>query len=310
MNNKIINYFEYLIQDYNIKQEPNFKFKIKTCNNVISIIKKLNYNLTSSEELKDIKGIGQKTLEKIDNLLLTDTESNNTDNSITEIRKLTSITGIGPSKSKKLIEDNIKFNDLIKAYKNQDINILEKLTHHQILGLKYYDDLNFKIPRNIIDLFDKILKEKFNYNYKICGSYRREQSESGDIDLLICNNSKETLKLKNIVNELTKCNILIDNLTMSGNTKYMGFAKIDTYKYVVRIDIRLISIKSFPFAILYFTGSKKINTMMRNKAIKLNYKLNEYGLYDKDNNFIENLNNEKDIFEFLKLDYIEPFNRN
>ena len=49
---------------------------------------------------------------------------------------------------------------------------------------------------------------------------------------------------------------------------------------------------------------------MRNKAIKLNYKLNEYGLYDKNNNFVENLNNEKDIFEFLKLDYIEPFNRN
>lgn len=317
MNNKIINHFENLIQDYNIKQEPNFKFKIKTCNNVISIIKKINYDLTSSEQLKDIKGIGKKTLEKIDNLLTNtelntnlNTESNNIDNSITEIRKLMNITGIGPSKAKKLIENNINFNDLIKAYKNQDTNILTQLTHHQILGLKYYDDLNFKIPRNIIDLFDNILKKKFNYNYKICGSYRREKTESGDIDVLICNNNKETLKLKTIVDELTKYNILIDNLTMSGNTKYMGFAKIDMYKYAVRIDIRLISIKSYPFAILYFTGSKKINTIMRNKAIKLNYKLNEYGLYDKNNNFVENLNNEKDIFEFLKLDYIEPFNRN
>ena len=160
MNNKIINHFENLIQDYNIKQEPNFKFKIKTCNNVISIIKKINYDLTSSEQLKDIKGIGKKTLEKIDNLLTNtelntnlNTESNNIDNSITEIRKLMNITGIGPSKAKKLIENNINFNDLIKAYKNQDTNILTQLTHHQILGLKYYDDLNFKIPRNIFIYF-------------------------------------------------------------------------------------------------------------------------------------------------------------
>ena len=50
------------------------------------------------------------------------------------------------------------------------------------------------------------------------------------------------------------------------------------------IDIRLISKKSYPYALLYFTGSKKTNTFMRNQAIKQGYKLSEYGLYDKNNN--------------------------
>ena len=81
----------------------------------------------------------------------------------------------------------------------------------------------------------------------------------------------------------------------------------------MRIDIRLISKKSYPFALLYFTGSKKTNTFMRNQAIKLGFKLNEYSLINTDtsNNSDSNiyLNSEEEIFKFLKLDYIKPQNR-
>ena len=53
----------------------------------------------------------------------------------------------------------------------------------------------------------------------------------------------------------------------------MGFAKIQSYKYAMRIDIRIIPEESFPFGTLYFTGSKKTNTYMRNIAIKNGLKL-------------------------------------
>ena len=78
----------------------------------------------------------------------------------------------------------------------------------------------------------------------------------------------------------------------------------------MRIDIRLIPKESYPFALLYFTGSKKTNTMMRNKAIKLGFKLNEYSLVKADESNTQiYLDSVEKIFNYLKLDYIKPENR-
>ena len=88
----------------------------------------------------------------------------------------------------------------------------------------------------------------------------------------------------------------------------MGICKIPQFEQYMRIDIRLVTPQQYPYAILYFTGSKNTNTYMRNTAIKLGFKLNEYGLFDKYNNLIE-LKTEKDIFECLNIPYLEPQNR-
>ena len=106
---------------------------------------------------------------------------------------------------------------------------------------------------------------------------------------------------------LTKHKFIVDSLTTCGETKYMGICKTPK-SHCMRIDIRLISKESFPYALLYFTGSKKTNTFMRNQAIKQGYKLSEYGLFDKDGNIIK-LDNEKTIFEFLQLPYLPPEKR-
>lgn len=48
---------------------------------------------------------------------------------------------------------------------------------------------------------------------------------------------------------------------------------------------------------------------MRNIAIKKGLKLSEYGLQNKNGNYIENLNSEEDIFKYLGLDYLDPKDR-
>ena len=58
---------------------------------------------------------------------------------------------------------------------------------------------------------------------------------------------------------------------------------------------------------MYFTGSAEFNVRMRNKAIDMNFKLNEYGLYNGDEKI--NVSSEKDIFDILEEDYIEPCER-
>jgi DNA polymerase/3'-5' exonuclease PolX len=50
--------------------------------------------------------------------------------------------------------------------------------------------------------------------------------------------------------------------------------------------------------------------MMRNKAKKMGYKLNEHKIIDiNNNNKSFNIKTEKDIFEFLDMKYIEPYLR-
>ena len=43
-------------------------------------------------------------------------------------------------------------------------------------------------------------------------------------------------------------------------------------------DLRIVEPREFPFALMYFTGSKEHNVRLRGIAKKLDLKLNEYGL--------------------------------
>ena len=70
----------------------------------------------------------------------------------------------------------------------------------------------------------------------------------------------------------------------------------------------------FPFAILYFTGSKVFNTLMRKRALDLGYTMNEHGLYHmknkkKDKRVDVEFTDEQSIFTFLGIQYRHPTER-
>ena len=86
-------------------------------------------------------------------------------------------------------------------------------------------------------------------------------------------------------------------------------AKGDTKSSIVldagiNVDLRVVTDNEFPFAALYFTGSKSHNTDMRGRAKKMGYKLNEYGLFKDDTP--TPCKDEADVFSKLGLDYIPP----
>ena len=82
---------------------------------------------------------------------------------------------------------------------------------------------------------------------------------------------------------------------------------------VRRIDIRYIPINSVGAAKLYFTGSGDFNKNMRSYANSKGYTINEYGIYklkaDKTKGLKIKTRTEKDIFDVLKIEYVEPENR-
>ncbi len=305
MNSLIISELNKLISTLLYEKPPNFSFKVNSFKKTINLIKEIDYEINSAEQLKNVKGIGKGTIDRINEILKNGNlqENKNVEKkqkNISDFNKLQTITGIGPAKAKQLIDKKISFNDLIQKPSH---SMLNELTHHQLIGVKYYHDLLKRIDSKIIYDIEQYLK-KFNFKFNICGSYRRKKENSGDIDILILEEKKT---LKDIVKILTEDKFIVDNLTDDGKTKYMGICKTPK-SHAMRIDIRLIPKQSYPFALLYFTGSKKTNTYMRNIAIKAGYKLSEYGLFDKKNTLIP-LETEQAIFEFLHIPYLSPEKR-
>lgn len=217
--------------------------------------------------------------------------------------------------------------DLLKKRLVQDTSYLHKLNHHQLIGIKYFDDISKKIPRDEIQSIEKILKvvtKKMSddFNISICGSYRRGRSRSGDIDALLTHtaiNTMEDLKshgqeiLSKFIFILENAGLLMDHLTEDSTTKYMGICMCPKKSKIARrIDIRFVPYQSYSSSILYFTGSKNFNTAMRAHALHKGYTLSEYGLYKLENGKkTEQIMcaTEKDIFDVLEYPYVSPEQR-
>lgn len=325
MNSKIIETFQQLVHktsnDLKITKNSAIRFKISSYNKTIKIIESLPFEISSGDQLKDIKGIGKTTIEKINEIINTGTlrqvESLDTTilSSSKEIAKLQKITGIGPVKAEKLFDQHITLEKLLSLDTLEDID----LTHHQKLGVKYFNDLEHKIPYQEITEMEHYLKEILNLfdpNLKIiiCGSYRRMKATSGDIDVLLYSDINEINEnqLPTFLKMLKSKKFITDSLTSFDNpTKYMGFCKLKQYNR--RIDIRLIPKINLGSAMLYFTGSGEFNKSMRSFALKKGYTINEYGIYklkkDGSKGFRIKTESEPDIFKVLKLDYVEPKDR-
>ena len=309
MNDNIINVLKLYLEQ--IKAENAIIFKINAIANLIKIIKNYPKEINNAEELKDIKGVGKGSIEKINEIIKTGTLSYlNTNNNNEIVNELTEVIGIGTIIAQKLIQKyKIKsLDELIKKVNSGEIKVNDKI----MLGLKYVGKFKGKIPRQHIDDIQEYLT-KFNSNIVICGSYRRGLEYSSDIDVLLYSQDlltmddvKKSNMLNNYVKQLTKYKLIVDNITNNNVTKYMGFIKWENT--IRRIDIRLIPYESIYTALVYFTGSYELNKIMRRKAKELGYKLNEYGLYK--NNKIIYITSEKELFKKLDMKYLKPTERN
>src|SRR5207237_10827034 len=74
----------------------------------------------------------------------------------------------------------------------------------------------------------------------------------------------------------------------------------------MQVDVRFLPPDSFGAAMQYFTGSKNHNVTLRQRALKMGFTLNEYGLFTLDGNERVAGTTEEEIYGKLKLDYIPP----
>lgn len=278
-------------------------FKVRAYQTVINQIKKLEY-VKTMDDLADVKGIGPKIHKKIQEIL--DTGSLAAADEARDIYnldiydKLIKIYGIGPSKANELIETN-NIKSLDELQKHQEL-----LNENQKIGLKYFDDLQTKIPRSEMDKHDKYLKknlDSLHLDFQIAGSYRRGLNESGDIDILISSSDPSVIVLDSVIAKLIKSKYIIEVLAL-GKTKFMGIVRLPSpsnkQQYSARrLDILITTPQEYPFALLYFTWGQRINIKLRKLAQKAGLQLNERGLVDIKTGKSIHLKSEIDIFRYL-----------
>jgi NAD-dependent DNA ligase len=270
-------------------------------------------DITSVDQLKGKPGIGSTILEKLNEYVNTGTlkilerEKNNPINILGEIY------GVGPKKAKELVDKGITTIEQLRERQDEVLNDIQKV------GLKYYEDILKRIPRSEIEEYRAIFDKDFQKvaqlgtesHMEIVGSYRRGAESSGDIDVIITSTNPKVFV--DFVDELIKENIILEVLSR-GPTKCLVIAKIPSSDAARRVDFLYTSPEEFPFSILYFTGSKIFNTVMRHEALQKGLTMNEHGLYKmegkkKGDKVDAMFKNEKDIFDYLNLVYKTPIER-
>ena len=231
------------------------------------------------------------------------------------ISELSEFMGLGPEKAKKLISAGIS-----------NINQLHMKKYNDLLGEETKLFINLKPIQQIPNQDIKLLEPFFmkaadaDLSLKITGSYRREKEYSSDIDLMVISDKVDAIqlvfnKLKTIFNGKIyqyskgrdKMSFIIDAENAIAENAIES-KEIEPNKKIYKIDVFRTSIEDQIPMLLYSTGSKEFNIVMRGKAKKLGYLLNQKGLFKKGEK-VDNLTSEKDYFDILGMAYQEPRER-
>lgn len=305
---KIIEELDVIMRKY---RKDNDRFRVIAYSRVLKQLREKSGAVRSFEDLKDIEGIGSGIHDKINEIFETGVLKIAEDIKTEEVGEISifdeliKIHGIGAVKARNLIE---KYNiESIEDLRNKTSEHPKILNAQQKIGLKYFEEIQERIPRSEMKKHEKLLLKKLK-GAIVVGSYRRGLKDSGDIDLLISENNINKGDLNNIIEELKKSGYITDILAL-GQHKCMAVATLgDKHR---RLDILITPEHEFATSVLYFTGSQKFNIEMRKNALKKGYSLSEHGLKVKEKGMKDPpvFKTEREIFEFLDMEYVEPLKR-
>ncbi|HTV01467.1 MAG TPA: DNA polymerase/3'-5' exonuclease PolX [Luteitalea sp.] len=130
--------------------------------------------------------------------------------------------------------------------------------------------------------------------FDLVGSLRRGAETCGDLDVLATDAPPEVM-------DHFVASPRVERVLGQGPTKSsVRLAK------GLQADLRLVPRESRGAAMQYFTGSKSHNIELRDRAIRLGFKLNEYGLFRVDDDVRIAGESEASIYEALGLPWIAP----
>jgi DNA polymerase (family 10) len=221
------------------------------------------------------------------------------------------VQGLGPKKVKALFEE-LGVDDLDKLKAACDADKVAKLkgfgakTQQKILeGISFLAQMGqrVRIDRALslaMSLTAGLRECPGIIRMEVCGSLRRRRETIKDIDILV--SAKNAGPIMDRFVSLPG----VEQVIGHGETKSSiivgegaGHRRI-----LMNADLRVVSDKEYPFALMYFTGSKEHNVALRGRAQQHGLKLNEYELAGDGKRVA--CKDEEDIYKALGLDYIPP----
>jgi DNA polymerase/3'-5' exonuclease PolX len=286
-----------------------------------------NSAIVGIQNTRSLEGLGTSLKKKAKEIM--DTGKLSSLNDMQQIVALYGIPGFGKKTLQRMVKEKKEMS--MKEYLNKH---KQDLTDQQKLGLKYYKRLNKNLNRDYVRYITDELRKFLNTHsmfskMTVAGGYRRGNDSMKDIDIIIVPESD--VKSKKITSLIEDSFIVYDNdkevlkyetTIVSGDKKFSFYIKSTKYIHssgkslkrpkieFIHVDIRYVSSTEYPAALLYFTGNRTFNIILRRKAINMGYKLNEYGLWR--NNKKMPIHTELDILNVLEMKkkYNDPRNRN
>jgi DNA polymerase (family 10) len=128
------------------------------------------------------------------------------------------------------------------------------------------------------------------------GSLRRGRETIGDLDLLVTGpNAAAAL-------DRVAANPRVHEVLGRGPNK----TSVKLGREGLQVDVRALEHANFGAAMQYFTGSKEHNVALRQRAIRMGFKLSEYGLFRADDDVRVAGETEEGVYQALGLDWIPP----
>ena len=307
--------------DYS-NNKTNAVFKARAYRRTADIIENLSSNLEDIYNKEKLKGIakipsvGKAIASKIEEYITTgkiqyfEDLRKRTSINVEEFSSLESI-GIGP-KTIKALHDSLGI---------QNLSDLEKVASEG--KIRNIAGFSYKKEESILKKLQSLKKDKGRHllgeiyplvkqievrlaNVKgvkkaiAVGSFRRMKETIGDIDYLVVVEGDHNNTTTEIVMDYFAYMPEVSEVIGRGPSK--TFVKLNNG---MDADLLIVPQESFGSALQYFTGSKEHSIALRKVAISNNLRLNEWGVYDKDNRMVAG-STEEGVYHALGLEWIPP----
>ncbi|MDP2899363.1 MAG: DNA polymerase/3'-5' exonuclease PolX [Candidatus Bathyarchaeota archaeon] len=222
------------------------------------------------------------------------------------VRQLMELEGIGPKNAMRLV-DELKvssIDDLEKAAKEERVRVLkgfgEKKEQNILQSIEDYRNRQTRFLLGAIlpvvdDMLAWMRESPAVLRAEVAGSYRRRRETIGDLDLLVASDDPDAASARFVAMPP------VERVVSHGSTKSTVFLRGH-----LQVDCRVIPPEAYGAALQYFTGSKDHNVKLRTIGVKAGYKLNEYGLFRREDDKLVASETEEEIYKTLGMDWMPP----
>ena len=293
-------------------------FRVRSYRNAADAVKQTTVDLAAvasdTSQLLAIQGIGKTMAANIQAVVATGSLPVR-DELLTKygagLLELLKLPGMGP-KTVALLWDAGKvknIDELAEAIEAGRLKGLPRMGEKQVEKIKKgIEDYRRSVGRFRIDEVEDAAERLTTYLMAMsgiervtpAGSLRRGRETAGDLDLLVTGPACTQGSTDAAVGYVAAYPAIHDIIAKGENKVSFHLAS------GLQVDVRLLPSNCYGAALQYFTGSKAHNVVLRQRALKMGYTLNEWSLSRLENESVVASATEEEIYSALQMDWMPP----